>query len=402
MAHAVRGLDPRIAGLPVHDQELVGLDVGRTWTKITVADASGIRYGTPRQIPTANFVGVGVTEAVVQLMQDLPRRTQFGGLTVAGKLEDDGTIVPTNISELGRIYPEELAAVTGVQFTLCNDVVAFVQGTTRTDAYEVLKPATGPTWRTKKSPIRSGLFLTSGTNSASARFVPVLGVWVPLPAETGWPGLQPEMGNLMEAWFLQRFGLPKGEVGAELMVSLGTGILNWHEVLRDAPDTVLNYYVDQVCMARLRPHVLRPSNEFLAELDAAPEDDKGRVFDQFTLAGDPYAEMVMTALAAAQGAYCREVALANVPDVSEGLWINSPMLVNPEMRNWVITRTPFLRRFVSPNAVGNGRRFADYLEALPIYVVTDRYVVPAGAAANVGAERIINGEVVGYDYGPVH
>lgn len=392
MARTTRGLDPRLTGKPEHDQHMVGIDVGRTYAKQTAADASGHRIGTPMQVRTRDFVRAGATELVIQLLEGLSWLPLLGGVTVAGKQGTDGSIVPTNIPELGCIDPIEIYRRTGVKFTLCNDVVAFVLGTTSTGDYVELKSANGPVARSRRSPVRSGLFLTSGTNSARARYVPALDIWVPIAAESGWPGLQPEKGNLMELYFLEHMGLPLGEVGAELMVSLGSGILNWHCVLRDAPEEILGYYLADAHLDRLRPRDLRPHEDFLMELAAADDDDAGPIFDKWALADDPYAGMVMRALCAAQGAYCREVALMDVPDVSEGLWINSPMLVNDAMRNWVTTQTKFLDRFIGHHAVGNGARFVEYLSQLPIYVAKDRYAVPGGAAVNVGVERVINGE----------
>lgn len=405
MVHTKTPLDSRFAAKPVDDEVTVGVDIGCTYAKRVLTDAQGRRLSEPREVRVRDYVGKGSTELVLDLLADLPVRARTGGLTAACTPDENGNIILTNVPGLGIIHPGDIEAAAGLALSVCNDVEAFVLGSTSTEEFDILRPAREMRPATVQSPIRTGLFFTSGTNSAAIRYIPALGIWVSIPAETGWVGLQQERHNLMEKCFYESIALRYSDtevgmhtatdVGAELITSLGSGIENWHYVLRDCGEKVLDHYADHFIGGKgVSGQDLRPSRKLLSDLEAAGPDI-GPVFSRRALEGDLYAQMVMTGLCNAQGAYCRAVALGTRTTLSEGLWINSPLLADPTFRDWMLRHTAFEERFLGTGAASNGRRFTDQMDNLPLYVVTDRYVVPAGAATNVGVERVINGETSG-------
>jgi hypothetical protein len=136
---------------------------------------------------------------------------------------------------------------------------------------------------------------------------------------------------------------------------------------------------------------LRPGPNLIHAIEEAGKD-VGPVFDTAAIAGDQYARMVCWAHGASIGAYLRSVLLHNRTDYSEGLWINCPAFCREDVRRLYFEDTPLLERLVSPNAVGQGKRWVDYLSRVPLILSTDPFTVPAGAAMFRGVQSVILGE----------
>lgn len=328
------------------DQNLAaGYDVGGTKVDVRVRDKVTGDIVFEQRYQSCDFESLD--ELLDQSLRDLGTRPAYIAMAIAGPRRSNGDVQMTNQRDWPLFEVAKTAERLGITIETANDMVGTAAGLAALviEEQQLLKTGVADSDGPKlviavSTGVGDALLLSDGT---------------PVAAEGGHATWQP-MTDLEYRYLLfLRAKYATDTVTVEVAVSGVSGFDNLYDFLVGE----MNY---------IPSLVVREQVEECRQLG----EGIGRVITKYAVNGyDPFCRDLMEVLGSILGQHTRNRAVGTLP--TGGIFFVGSVM-QAAVADYVVSHTPFLKRFVA-----EGAQHAEMMRAIPVYVVTDSAVAVKGA-----------------------